>query len=134
MIQTLNPDHYAIIAAKKSDYENFYNQEIKFRKILEMPPFKRLLRLIIRGKNEEKLINDINKLSEKLNNFKNKNILILGPAPCLITKINNNYRYQILLKSKNIKYLQDMVKNAILDFNVKNNNFLEIDVDPVDLF
>lgn len=134
MIQTMNPDHYAIIAAKNSNFEEFYEKEIKFRKVLEMPPFKRLLRLVIRGKNEEKTIDDINKLSEIFKKNKDKNVTILGPAPCLMTKINNNYRYQILLKSKNIKLLQDIVKNVLNNFNLKNRNYLEIDVDPVDLF
>ncbi len=134
MIQTMNPDHYAIIAAKNNNYEEFYEKEIKFRKILEMPPFKRLLRLVIRGKNEEKVIDDINRLSETFNKNKDANVTILGPAPCLMTKINYNYRYQILLKSKNIKLLQDIVKHVIKNLNLKNKNFLEIDVDPVDLF
>ncbi len=99
-----------------------------------MPPFKRLLRLVIRGKNEEKVIDDINRLSETFNKNKDANVTILGPAPCLMTKINYNYRYQILLKSKNIKLLQDIVKHVIKNLNLKNKNFLEIDVDPVDLF
>ncbi len=134
MIQTVNPDHYAICAAKNGNYEKFYNKEINFRKALEMPPFLRLLRLIIRGNNEDKIVEDINNLFNKIKNCQNKDIQILGPAPCLITKINNNYRYQILLKSKKIKTLQDLVKNAIKDFNIKSKNYLEIDVDPVDLF
>ena len=130
MIQTMNPDHYTIIAAKNNSYEEFYTKEIEHRSILGMPPFMRLLRLVIRGRDEEKIKEDINKLSKNILKESNKNIQIFGPAPCLFFKINNNYRYQILLKSKKISILQEMVKKTLPDFNINSKNHLEIDVDP----
>ena len=133
-IQTANPEHYAITCAKNCDYENFYNQEITFRKMLKMPPFSRLIQLIIRGKKEEKVIFDIKKLFENINQINNNMLQILGPAPCLLTKINNNFRYQILLKSKKIEISQDILKKALNNFSLSSKNYLEIDVDPVNLY
>lgn len=133
MIQTMNPEHYSIISAKKGDYEDFYNKEIEFRKVLGMPPFFRLLRLIVRGIDEKKVDNDIKKLFEILNKI-NSDIHLLGPAPCIFSKINNNFRYQILLKAKTIQPMQALVKKALIDFSCRSKNYLEIDVDPVSLF
>ena len=134
MIQTLNPDHYSIVSAKNGDYEGFYEHEIEFRKLLGMPPFSRLLRLVIRGKNEEKVTDDIVRLGHKLKENNSDKIQILGPAPCLFSKINNNYRYQILLKAKRIQALQEIVKRTLNNFSVYSKNYLEIDVDPIGLF
>lgn len=133
MIQTLNPEHYAIQCAKGHDYETFYTQEINFRKILFMPPFTRLLRLVIRGKNELSVEKDSVKLADILKGKGDRAVKILGPAPCLFSKINNNFRYQILLKSKNIKNLQGIAGKALNNFKIYHRNYLEIDVDPIAL-
>jgi len=133
MIQTYNPDHYSITTAKNNDYETFYKKEIEYRQLMKMPPFKRLIRLVIRGVEEKRVINDINNIYNLLNNKQTKNIEILGPAPCLFTKINYNYRYQILLKSDKITSMQKLVKENIKYFTVHYKNYLEIDIDPVNL-
>ena len=130
MIQTMNPDHYTIIAAKNNSYEEFYKKEIEHRYILGMPPFTRLLRLVLRGRNEEKIKEDIAGLAKIIQKKSDKKIQILGPAPCLFFKINNNYRYQILLKSKKISNLQEIIKKALSEIKINSKNYLEIDVDP----
>jgi primosomal protein N' (replication factor Y) (superfamily II helicase) len=134
MIQTMNPDHYSITCARDSNFEGFYNEEIQFRKILNMPPFSRLLRLIIRGKEESSVGKDMEALSKVISKYKTASIQILGPAPCMLNKINNNYRFQILLKSQKIGDLQEMVKKSMPEFKIGRKNYLEIDVDPTDLF
>lgn len=135
MIQTVNPEHYSIIAAKENDYEKFYNEEIKYRKILDTPPFCRILRLVVRGSDESSVNKDINSLSGLLADaLSSKDVIIAGPSPCQLTKINNNYRYQIILKSKDILISQNLIKKILPLFKISSKNYLEIDVDPTDLF
>lgn len=135
MIQTVNPEHYSIIAAKENDYEKFYNEEIKYRKILDTPPFCRILRLVVRGASEINVNKDINTLSDLIKDtLSNKEVTVMGPSPCQLTKINNNYRYQIILKSKDISISQNLIKEILPRFKITSRNYLEIDVDPTDLF
>jgi primosomal protein N' (replication factor Y) len=135
MIQTMNPEHYSVIAAKENDYEKFYNEEIKYRKILDTPPFCRILRLVVRGADEVNVNRDINALSDLLKEvLSNKKVTVAGPSPCQITKINNNYRYHIILKSKDITISQNLIKEILPRFKITSKNYLEIDVDPTDLF
>ena len=134
MIQTINPQHYSIICAKEHDFERFFNEEIKYRKILGFPPFYRLLRLVIRGKDENIVKKDIEKIGDVIKKFESPNFQILGPTTCSLEKINNNYRYHILLKAKKIEILQTVIRNSIKDFKISSKNNLEIDVDPNDLF
>jgi len=134
LIQTINPEHYAVTKAKNSDFEGFYHEEIEFRKIMEMPPFTRMIRLILRGREEIHLIKDSEKLIELLKTNNETKIQILGPAPCMIQKINNNFRFQILLKFPKINLIQELVKKSIKGFKINKKNYLEIDVDPSDLF
>jgi primosomal protein N' (replication factor Y) (superfamily II helicase) len=133
-IQTANTENYAITAAKESDFELFYEKEILFRKELGMPPFVRLIQCVVRGKVEEKVIKDIGNLSNAIEKNNSEKISILGPAPCMLTKINNNFRYQILLKSRKIEKIQSLLKKALKEFALSSNNYLEIDVDPTSLF
>ncbi|HPO51005.1 MAG TPA: primosomal protein N', partial [Spirochaetota bacterium] len=134
MIQTINPDHYSIIAAKEHDFERFFNEEINYRKLLDFPPFYRLLRLVVRGREEDIVKKDISKIGDVVKKYENKDFQILGPASCSLEKINNSYRYHILLKAKKIEVLQDVVRKSMKEFRVSSKNYLEIDVDPNDLF
>ncbi|MBP5450289.1 MAG: primosomal protein N' [Spirochaetales bacterium] len=137
MIQTANPTHYSITSAQNSDYNVFYQQEIGFRHLLSLPPFVRMLRLVLRGPKEEEVAANINQICDiiKQHNCDNeKKIEIMGPSPCQIEKINKNMRYQILLKSQSMTAMQTLLHNAIAEIKVKGKNYLEIDVDPVDLF
>jgi primosomal protein N' (replication factor Y) (superfamily II helicase) len=134
MIQTINPEHYSIVYAKECDFEKFYNEEIQFRKILEMPPYVRLLRLVIRGKDEKSVGKDCINIAESIKKNLQGNIKLFGPAPCMLQKINNNFRYQVLLKCRKITPLQVILKKSMNEFKINRKNHLEIDVDPVDLF
>ncbi len=138
MIQTINPEHYSIASAVKSSYEQFYNEEIQYRKVLKFPPFYRLLHIVVRGPLEEDVALDIEKIYSVLNENRDKNgfsdVELLPSAPSPISKLNNKYRYSILMKSKKIKSLQNLLKLSLENFKLNSKNRLEIDVDPQDLF
>lgn len=138
VIQTINPDHYSIQAAMNHNYEAFYDEELTFREILNMPPFSRMIRLVVRGAIENIVIDIINSIEElinkQINTMQNNLIEMLPASPCLITKINKNFRYQIIIRSKKMSELQKIISNTLPHIKMKKDIFLEIDVDPADLF
>lgn len=135
MIQTMNPEHYSITSSIHGDFEMFYRNEIEFRKMAEMPPFKRLLRLVVRSKKEEAAKEEAERIKETLTLLPPLNIDILGVSPCMIPKINSNFRYQILLKSAKLGEIQKLVREMLKQIGrIHRECYLEIDADPVDLF
>lgn len=141
MVQTLNPDHYAV--AVKDGFGVFYTNEIFYREAIGMPPFFRLIRLVVRSSDENTAKNECDKLRNLLdwlletmpNQDERKSIEIMGAAPCLLTRINNNFRYHILLKSKNLQSIRKVVRQMTKKMErLPKNCYLEIDTDPADLF
>ena len=109
IIQAFNIDHYSLIYAKKHDYINFYNEELKLRKILKYPPFYNLCLIKIQGIDNLKCEEESNKIISYLkNNLKDE--IILGPSPAIIPKINNIYFYQIIIKYKDSKKIYNHLK------------------------
>ncbi len=137
LLQTFNPEHYSIQCASMHQIEKFYQQELEFRNELQYPPFSRLIVLRIQGTQVNKVKIGVEKLCQKLFELKNKGILeaeILGPSPCLMEKIRNYYRWQILLKTNLNKPLQATLKKHILSTQndwLASGLRLVVDVDPV---
>jgi primosomal protein N' (replication factor Y) (superfamily II helicase) len=135
IIQTLNEDHHIFKFLKNHDYMGFYRYELSMRKMLQYPPFSRLARLLIRGKKEEKVIKSINNLKAALETEISNNkkpVSILGPAAAPIARISNNFRYHIILKSKDIDPIRQVVK-AVKNTVTGRDVYLEIDIDPYDI-
>lgn len=135
IVQTHQPDHYAICSARDHDYTGFYEQEILNRQELSYPPFSRLVNIRFNGRNEP----GVRQVAEKTGEFlrlqaaeKKIPIEILGPAPSPLSMLRGRYRYQILLKSGVIGGLQKLClfllseKNRLCPPSVR----LHIDVDP----
>lgn len=99
-IQTYTPEHYSIIFAKDNDYTEFYDHEIILRKSMEYPPFTNIFEVLFSGEDEKKIIVNMNKLNYIMTYYNNKKggFEILGPSPAQISKINNNYRWRLLVK------------------------------------
>jgi len=134
IIQTYSPQHYSIHAAEKHDYQGFYNQEIEFRQQLRYPPFTRLMNILIRGKNQDQScqISMMVAGQLKMNNPDN-DILILGPAPCSLSKIQGYYRYHILLKSSKIQQMRQLALKSIQELSLPNGVDVVLDMDPGDM-
>ena len=126
IIQTFNPDHYAIRYAKSHDYLGFYNQEMLIRHKLGYPPYYYLTSIKILSKSYDEAKTSSNKVVEYLN--KNlTNTIILGPSIANIFKINNIYRFQIILKYKKEDKLYSTLNDLIEHY--KSNNKVKIDID-----
>ena len=129
VIQTYNPGHYAIQTAVHQDYSLFFQKEMGYRRELLYPPFSRLLSLILRGKDEEKVGKNAERLSEVLLANNKEGVHILGPAPYYISKIKNNYLYQVILKTPDYKRLHRLL--LACDFKPTGGVDLIKDIDPV---
>lgn len=126
LIQTFNPDHYAISFVKHHDYLGFYNEEMKIRKRLGYPPFYFLCYLKISGKEADYLFQESSKIKRSLE----RNLqytTILGPTTLAVFKVNNIYRYGIILKYKK----EDMLYDILLKIqnHYKNNHKIKVDID-----
>lgn len=141
IIQAYNTDHYAIQYAKNEDYVGFYEEEIKLREALRYPPFVRLINIRFSGNNENevyKRVQSTKLLLVKYASMNNKwrSISIMGPAPELIFKVRNKYRYHILLKHESPIILnalmKTVLKNHYKDLNSKGVQLI-VDVDPINL-
>lgn len=131
IIQTYNPSNFAICTNKDQIYEKFYNKEIKLRKQLKFPPITHIVNITLNGENEKNIISHIEKLAHSFEQSTNKNKLeILGPAPCVLRKIRKYYRWNILLKSKSIKYLGKILKENLKDKRSFGGVKITVDVDP----
>ena len=126
VIQTFNPDHYAIDLCKSHDYIGFYNKEMIIRKQLKYPPYFYLCNVRISGKDASYIMGEALKIKRSLEkNF--PNMIILGPSTASIFRVNNIFRYNIILKYKSDDGLYDIFEK-IIDHYLGNSK-IRIDVD-----
>ncbi|MEO8289187.1 MAG: primosomal protein N' [Chloroflexota bacterium] len=112
IVQSFNPDHYAIQSAAAHDYTGFYNGEIRFRAEHGYPPYGRIARLVYTAASNERseqasgvVARYLRHKAETLQT--DQTIDVLGPAPCFVHKIRNRYRWQILLRGDDLSPLLD---------------------------
>ena len=104
LIQTYNPEETSIIAASKQDYSMFYENEIRYRKLLGYPPIMEFLVILLTGTNEELLDKRAKDVAQTINESENNLedvITVIGPTKANIAKINDVYRRVFYLKSTN---------------------------------
>lgn len=132
IVQTYNPDNYAIVCSQKQDYKKFYDGEIQLRKSLNYPPFCDIILLRIHSQNEEKVKKISEKIYIELKKQNNDNLLIYKPVPSPIDKIQNTYRWRIVIKGKLNKKAVNTINNVIkLFYNSKMKEVsLIVDTNP----
>lgn len=133
IIQTYNPEHYAIEDVKKNDYLTFYQQEMSYRKLGKYPPYYFLINFTISHKEMKKVMEASKHIHKILLQHLTDQALVLGPSPAALSRINNEYRFQILVKYKRepelhkaLTYLDDYYH----DKYVKDKLALKIDINP----
>ncbi|MBU0672475.1 MAG: primosomal protein N' [Candidatus Margulisbacteria bacterium] len=131
IIQTYTPEHYAIKTATGHDYEAFYAQEIKHRQELSYPPFARLISLLISGPEASK----VEKIAADLGQFLRKRLAkqVLGPASAVIPRLRGQWRWQILLKGKDLGLLRQAVQETLAKVVVPQEIRVTVDVEPMGL-
>ena len=130
-IQTYNPDNYVIKCVQNNSYDNFYLQEMQFRRKLKYPPYYYLISLKIIGKDYDKAIEYAKKTKRFLESNLNKETIILGPTTAAVFKYNNEFRMQILIKYKKDNDLITTLKNLKNIFTNIKECYLDIDFNPI---
>ena len=139
IIQTYAPDHYVMEHLIKHDYKSFFAAEIAFRRALNYPPFSRLVGLRVEGAKLEEVEAKAKSLAKKLRDQQSKSptfrqqIEVLGPAPAPIEKLRNRYRWQLLIKGKQISSLLEFARHAREIRPGSRGLRLNIDVDPYNM-
>ena len=126
IIQTFNPDNKTLFFVKNNDYMSLYNDEMEIRKSLKYPPYYYLTLIKIASKDYEMASSE----ARKVYSFLNRNLkdtIILGPTTSAMFKMNNVYRFQIILKYKNYDLIKPTLIN--LDEVYKSNNKVNIEID-----
>jgi len=120
IIQTAFPQHFSIRYAAVEDYLSYYRQEIKFRRIMNYPPFSHMVEVLLQGKNQRALA----RASRRFLSFiesKDSEVEILGPSFAGIQKIRGQNRIQIVLKAKKRKILEKVLQKSLKEIKVKKS-------------
>ncbi|HEX3877064.1 MAG TPA: primosomal protein N', partial [Bryobacteraceae bacterium] len=134
LVQTINPDHYAIQFAAAQDYQGFYEKEIHFRRMMRYPPFSAMANVLVRDAKQEVALRMSSDLS-LLMTPPPENLKVLGPAEAPVPRLKAEYRYQFLMKAASRKTLNDLLQR-VRAFALERKwgaTALVIDVDPLSL-
>lgn len=134
LLQTLNPDHYAVRLASQQNYAGFYEKEIQFRRAMRYPPFAAMANLLVRSPKQEDALRMSAEISRLLTPAP-ENVKVLGPAEAPVPRLKNEFRYQLLIKAASRKGLNELL-NQIRNFGADRKfpaTALVIDVDPISL-
>ena len=138
LIQTYTPQHYSLQYAVNYDYEGFYEKEFTVRAMMKYPPFGKLLLINGTSKKEELLKNFMHKITMMIKPLVESclDIEILGPIPCMISKVKENYRWQIVIKGEFNSDFAKKIKELLYDENknVYNDIRISMDINPNNLF
>lgn len=122
IIQTMVPEHKILTLAASQDYEGFYELEIGLRKMQEYPPFGDVAALTFTGQEEGRVLRGAAKFRDSLNEclklpqYSSERCTVLGPAPCIIPKINYNFRYRLTLRCAMTKQLRELIAHLMRQF------------------
>jgi primosomal protein N' (replication factor Y) len=127
ILQTFQPDHYVIQMASQHDYRGFYKQELDYRRRLGYPPFARLVRLELRGRDEPNIEQTAQNLSRQIQEWISQSnhptTEIIGPVPCFFARVSGDYRWQIVLRGP----------DPVAVLRGQNLGDVRVEVDPLSL-
>lgn len=138
VIQTYQPEHYSIVHAANQDYESFYEEEMMYRELLAYPPAAHMLAVLVISGTEEAG----NRLMEKFVVLlhqkigEEKELIVIGPAPAAVSKINDMYRHVLYLKNSDYEKLvqiKDILEEYIRQQELKNQT-VQFDFDPMNTY
>lgn len=138
VIQTYSPEHYSVSMAAKQDYEGFYEEEMRYRRLMGYPPVSQLLAVLAGGEDEKLLEKAVRYLRDfAIRADKSGKLQIIGPASPYVGKVNDIYRKVLYLKSEDYQALT-AVKNHMEQYIEMNQGFqtlrIQFDFNPMNIF
>ncbi|KAA1260758.1 Primosomal protein N' [Rubripirellula obstinata] len=138
IVQTFSPEHPAIQAASRHDYEQFAHDEMNARRKFNYPPLGSVARIIIRGGVEEVTESTAESLVRHFESARDKlghEVRILGPAPPPMSKLKGKYRFHILLQAVASGPLGEVIRTATDKFVIPEKDDVQyvVDIDPMEM-
>lgn len=137
IFEAIDPENQILRLAAEQNYEAFYRQELEERRLSFYPPFSRILRLLVRAREEQIAETEAERLFAMLSrepSLQGPGIQLLGPAPAPLERLNDYYRHHMIFKAENIDAIAPSVRRIAREFRgTQKKSYLEIDPDPVDL-
>lgn len=138
VIQTYQPEHYSIVHAANQDYEGFYEEEIVYRELLQYPPSAHMLAILVISELEaqgENVLGTFTRLIKERFGA-DRTLLMIGPAPAAVSRINDLYRYVLYLKHPDYEVLvqiKDMLEAYSKEQDYKKQS-IQFDFDPMNTY
>lgn len=129
VIQSFNPEHYAIQLAKAQDYEDFYQQEMYVRHRGDYPPFYFTVQITASHPEENQAAKQMFEIVTELKNGLSDQSILLGPTPNAVMRVNNRYFYQVIIKYKHEPNLQNILKKILTDTQRATAQGLKLSID-----
>lgn len=129
IIQSFNPEHYAIQLAKAQDYEDFYQQEMYVRHRGDYPPFYFTVQITASHPEENQAAKQMFEIVTELKNGLSDQSILLGPTPNAVMRVNNRYFYQVIIKYKHEPNLQNILKKILTDTQRATAQGLKLSID-----
>ena len=134
LIQTLNPENKLFDIVRRHDFDEFYKEELKIRELCDCPPFKRLAMIHFSSRFQDKLIphvsDQVGPMIRSLIASNFQEVTVLGPRPANIEKKSNQFTWSILLKSKDLVQLHNLLKSFEMNYKTLSSVSYKIDIDP----
>ena len=134
LVQTINPEHYAIRCAAEQNYAKFYEKELEFRRLMRYPPFSALANVLVRAEKQEDALRMSGTLAELLRE-PGDGMKVIGPAEAPVPRLKNEFRYQMLIKARSRPRLNETLQRLQRHALVEKwpATALVVDVDPLNL-
>ncbi|WP_371370922.1 primosomal protein N' [Sporomusa aerivorans] len=130
VMQTYNPDHYAIVNGGMHNYQGFYENEIIFRRQLNYPPYSNLIKITVQAGDEIQVHRNANQLAAELSPVSaNAATTVIGPFPASVAKVKDIFRVNILIKTKDMAE----VTGHLANLNIACRKDVIIDIDPINV-
>ena len=128
LVQTMVPEHRVLNLAAQQDYDGFYDLEIQLRRAQNLPPFGDILTVTFTGQEESHVLRGAVKFRDSLNEclrqsqYEGLECRCLGPAPCVVPKINYNFRYRLTVRCQMDKRLRLLIAHLLRQFSKDSAN------------
>ncbi len=134
VIQTNDTDNNIIALAQKQDYDAFFIEEIANRKLMIFPPYCDICMIYVQSYDSTIASDTINEVFTNIkqavaDEYSDIKLIILGPAPATVPKVNNKYRYRIIIKTKNSARFRQMIRTAT-EIKLKRDTYIGVDINP----
>ena len=140
VIQTYSPTDAAILRAAQHDFQGFFWEEIRYRKERKYPPYTHIVRVLLLHEKEDRVIKGAHDLGACLQRgmeeprYGNNELDILGPAPAVLSRLKNQWRWQISVKGRRLDLLRAFLHQGVKNFynnSASSGIILNIEVDPL---